>query len=733
VEAPESKKNIKLPLLDTANYRLDFTHPHMFRKYSIIIAIITLLGYALFIPIPNKAFASVGSWQKGVTIEPRWNTDFSSASFKQSVQNAAAIHANYITLIVPLYQSNIYATDVQAGFNTPTDQSLTDAINYVHSLGLHVLVKPHLDSYDGQWRANINPGDRTGWFNNYGTKIKHYAQIAGNAGAEEFSVGAELISMSTYTSNGTNSANWNALIASVRGIYSGLLTYSANWGGGWFGDEKNHIDFWGSLDSIGISAYFNLYNSSNTDIQGLKNSWDNYNNSDITPLHNKYGKPVLFTEVGYRSVTNAHLEPWNSGVGGAYDPTEQSTDFSALFDYWQSQPFMVGIHIWNWNSDPTYGGQGNTDYTPQNKPATAVISQWFAGSSTTPPPPPPTTVQCTSPTTGSFSGCYFNDKNLTTSVLSRSDSQINFDWGAGSPDPKVPVDNFSARWEGNFNFNAGTYNFIMTSDDGARLFIDNQLVLNKWTDQPTTTYTVSQTMTAGAHAIKMEYYENGGNAVAKLSWNQGTNTPPPPPQGTSCPKPSLNAFTGCYFSNQDLTNLAVIQTDSSINFDWGSGSPDPKIPSDHFSVRWEGDFNFAGGSYVFNATGDDGIRVYIDGNPIINQWKDQPATTYSSTQNISAGTHRVKVEYYENGGNSVAKVNWNLTTTTTPPPPPPGGGTTITYVNGYPTVNGNYIDCNGNIDNDMGHHTTSSGDTDPAHHVGQNCPAGSYVATHSGP
>ncbi len=263
--------------------------------FKILLLCVTFsMGIALVGVAPARA--AVNNWQEGVSFMPQSSTDLSSSTFQQSLQNAASTHINYVTLIIPLYQTNLTTTDVQTGWDTPTDASLTSAINYAHSLGLHVMLKPHLDSYTGDWRAYINPSDRTGWFGAYDAMIMHYVQLAQATGVEEFCVGTELIDMSSAAVNPTNTQNWENLIGQIRGAYHGLLTYSANWGPSGFADEANAIQFWGSLDSIGFSAYFNL--NGDDSLSNLESQWANYNSSDIQPLSQKWNKPVLFTEVG---------------------------------------------------------------------------------------------------------------------------------------------------------------------------------------------------------------------------------------------------------------------------------------------------------------------------------------------------------------------------------------------------------------------------------------------------
>lgn len=118
---------------------------------------------------------------------------------------------------------------------------------------------------------------------------------------------------------------------------------------------------------------------------------------------------------------------------------------------------------------------------------------------------------------------YFNNKTLSgTPILRRYEDFINNDWGYGSPGSGVNSDNFSARWTKTDNFNAGTYEFTSTSDDGVRLYIDNTLILDKWIDQGSTTYKVNRDLTAGNHTIKYEYYENIYGALAKLSYEKVT-------------------------------------------------------------------------------------------------------------------------------------------------------------------------------------------------------------------
>jgi hypothetical protein len=366
----------------------------------------------------NVVEAAVSNWQQGVSITSRWDTDFQSATFQQAVQNAAATGANYITLIIPYCQNDNSSSDIFNCANTPTDAAIRSAVNYVHSQGVKVMLKMHLESYYGGWRAFINSSNRDAWFSNYGAKLNNLATIGQETGAEGLTIGAELISMATRTSNPDNTARWQSMISQVRSRYSGFLTYSANWGSGSFAEEFPNIGFWPQLDYIGISGYFPLAtDQGNPSVQALNASWAGVRDSKIKPLNTQYGKPILFTEIGYKSVPGAHYEPWNYDRGG-YDGEEQRKLYESLMSFWNNESYMYGVHLWEWQSDPQYGGEGNSDYTPHNKPAENVLKQWWGGAGEPTPPPTSTTTPpaTTTPPGGNTGGETTVPSNTTFSI-----------------------------------------------------------------------------------------------------------------------------------------------------------------------------------------------------------------------------------------------------------------------------------------------------------------------------
>jgi PKD repeat protein/uncharacterized protein YraI len=144
--------------------------------------------------------------------------------------------------------------------------------------------------------------------------------------------------------------------------------------------------------------------------------------------------------------------------------------------------------------------------------------------------PPPTPIPTPAPPVAitGWKGEYFNNRELQGEpVLVRDDAKINFDWGTGSPGPEVPPDNFSARWTISRDLPAGTYRFNIWVDDGVRMWLDDVLIVDGWTEGGTRNYVVDVNLAAGVHHGRVEYFEAVGNAMITL--NTGAVEPPSQP------------------------------------------------------------------------------------------------------------------------------------------------------------------------------------------------------------
>ncbi len=265
-------------------------------------------------------------------------------------------------------------------------------------------------------------------------------------------------------------------------------------------------------------------------------------------------------------------------------------------------------------------------------------------------------------------------------ALTRNDVAVSFDWALASPGAGLPADNFSARWSRSLNFDAGLYRFIFQVDDGVRFYIDDQLVLDEWRDGSFRTQTVERSLTQGIHTLRVDYYERTGKATIRFAWER---------------QEIITGWKGEYYPNPDLLGVPVlVRDDAAIDFQWGINAPAPLLPADGFSVRWSRDVAFENGSYRFFLRADDGIRLWIDGVMVLDEWHDSTVTTYSADVDLGAGAHRLRVEYYENTLGARAEFWWQSiarptptwTATWTKTPPPSSTPTWVPFPTSTPTA-----------------------------------------------
>ncbi|MCB0225904.1 MAG: PKD domain-containing protein, partial [Anaerolineae bacterium] len=250
----------------------------------------------------------------------------------------------------------------------------------------------------------------------------------------------------------------------------------------------------------------------------------------------------------------------------------------------------------------------------------------------------------------------YNNRNLSGSpVLVRNDVAVSFDWGQGSPAPELPADNFSARWTRTLDFSAGAYRFYTRTDDGVRLWVDGNLLIDQWRETAPATHSADIYLTGGAHSIKMEYFDATGGALAVLGWERIDTFPD---------------WKAEYFDNVDLAGSPVlVRNESSINHNWGDGSPGPAVPADNFSARWTRRQSFEGGNYLFRLRSDDGVRVWVDNSLVYDRWQDGDSGNLEFETNISGGIRDLRVEYYERTGLARIELGWQRQDDVTNNPP----------------------------------------------------------------
>lgn len=262
----------------------------------------------------------------------------------------------------------------------------------------------------------------------------------------------------------------------------------------------------------------------------------------------------------------------------------------------------------------------------------------------------PVTPQMADPTWEAF---YWNNMTLSGPPdLQREEAAIDHDWGTGAP-PNIQNNRFSARWTRYIDVSAGVYRFTATSDDGIRVWIDDELIIDAWYDHPAQTFTVEKSLSAGLHWVVVEYYENGGFAETSVSWI---------PLSTA-----TRNWQASYWNNTTLSGTPDFQrVERNLDHDWGTGSPHPSINPNNFSARWTRSIDVPAGLYRFTATSDDGIRVWVDNELVIDEWYDHAPETFTAEKQLADGQHFVVVEYYESQVLATAQLSWTAISTEVP-------------------------------------------------------------------
>ena len=311
------------------------------------------------------------------------NGQFSSASANQAFQSIASLGSNSIELTTRIWTQSGTSTAVFADpAKTESDASLLAGFHAAQAAGLSVVFKAMLSPLNGAPVSSLAPSDVGSFFASYKAEIVHLATVAQAGGVEIFAIGNEMSSLSGAQYRGY----WTDLIAAVREVFHGELTYAAAT------DEASHVGFWDQLDVIGVNTYPPLTSSTTPTVPELVQAWSEVpfnpyyaaafeNKSPIDFLHGlseQYGRPVLMTEVGYRSMDGTAIRPGGWTADGTVDVGEQADAYNAFFQVWTAHggSWLKGVEFWQWDLNNQYSPTG---YSVMGKPAEAVVAQYFHG------------------------------------------------------------------------------------------------------------------------------------------------------------------------------------------------------------------------------------------------------------------------------------------------------------------------------------------------------------------
>jgi glucose/arabinose dehydrogenase len=168
---------------------------------------------------------------------------------------------------------------------------------------------------------------------------------------------------------------------------------------------------------------------------------------------------------------------------------------------------------------------------------------------------------------------------------------------------------------------------------------------------------------------------SGGNSYEFMSWSDGggvRHDVPTPAANTTYTATyrasgggTVNGLSATYFNNPDFTGTTVTRIDPTVDFTWGAGSPDPAIAADTFSVRWSGQVEaLFTETYTFYTQSDDGVRLWVNGQRLVNNWTNHRITENSGAIALTAGQrYEIQIDFYENAGSATARLLWSSAST----------------------------------------------------------------------
>jgi hypothetical protein len=283
------------------------------------------------------------------------------------------------------------------------------------------------------------------------------------------------------------------------------------------------------------------------------------------------------------------------------------------------------------------------------------------------PTPTPTPTATATPGPGSWRVLAYNNRDLSGDPAANYQSpDVNFEWGGRSPFPGVAEDNYSLRFDSAQSFAPGDYRFDLTYDDGARLYVNGQLVASDWAEGGRRS-TSWQGRLAGEVPLRIEYFEAYGDSLLQLTVTSLQIAAP-----TSFPLPVVTPaaappgyWLATYFNNTTLqgspafTRLEPRGDVYPLNYEYSLSSPVPGIiGEDNWSARWRGRFFFPAADYRFISRGKDGVRVYIDGIRVIDAWPNTSDVVTNIFRQVGAGEHEIVVEMYNSGGLAWVRAWW---------------------------------------------------------------------------
>jgi len=296
---------------------------------------------------------------------------YGSTLAKESLQQLDIIGSNAIAIVPYSYMRDpekpTYIPIIQST-GGENDQAVLFSHYEAKKMGMSTMLKPQI--WVGRsWPGDIKMNSKKDWdtfFENYYRWTRHYAMLAEINGLDSYCIGVEFAKATL-----AKEEEWRKLIKKLRGIYSGQLTYAANWG-----EEFENLTFWDELDFIGLNCYYPLSKGDNPSKRELAKAFDKVMHK-IEIVCKKYKKQLVFTEIGFRSVERPWKNPHAKEDGRAFNDAHQKMCYEVVLESIKNKKWCNGILWWKWPSYMTYRGKNNKGFSPNAKQTEDIVEKYF--------------------------------------------------------------------------------------------------------------------------------------------------------------------------------------------------------------------------------------------------------------------------------------------------------------------------------------------------------------------
>lgn len=303
--------------------------------------------------------------------------DYRTANAVDSLKKLRETGCEWVALSFWTWQDHVHSTSIAFDYGyTVTDRDLEFAVREAKRLGLKVCLKPVVNSRDGLWRAHIGfPEEESEkfpywdqWFESYTNFLVHYAELAEELGCDMFCVGCEMVKSEAQT------ARWTKTVLRVREAYSGPLVYNANHG------KEEDVAWFDQVDYIGTSAYYPVGSVPGDSEENMIAKWLPVREK-LERLHRKFGKPVLFMEIGCRSALGCATMPWDFKHRDLpFSEEEQANFYSSVMKVFWEEPWFAGFFWWDWSVDlySLEAAKNDVGFDVYGKKAGRLLQEWYA-------------------------------------------------------------------------------------------------------------------------------------------------------------------------------------------------------------------------------------------------------------------------------------------------------------------------------------------------------------------